>query len=159
MANNNFLVYMYMRKDGTPYYVGKGRPNRLYDPCGKACPTPPKDRIVIYQEKLDEKTAFSLERELIAKYGRKDIGTGILRNLSDGGEESSGRKLSREAIEKISGKNHYNYVPRDWYHPDYGELIGLSCPELIKMFPECNLTPSGLCFLAKKKVYLNAKVG
>ena len=157
MANNNFLVYMYMRKDGTPYYVGKGRPNRPYSRDGRSCSTPPRDRIVIYRENLDEKTAFSLEKELIAKYGRKDIGTGILRNRSDGGEGPSGYRHSEEAkrimSEKKSGKNHSNYTPRDWYHPVYGEVLQKSSSDLIEMFPEQRLSSACLSAVVNGKIF------
>jgi len=154
MTDNNFLVYMYMRKDGTPYYVGKGRPNRPYKKRGRPCGTPPKERIVIYQENLDEETAFSLEKELIAKYGRKDVGTGILHNRTEGGEGSSGHRPSKETIFKRSGKNHWNYSPRDWYHPIHGEVLQKSPSELVEMFPEQKLHNSELCRMAKGgKIY------
>lgn len=154
MVDTDFLVYMYMREDGTPYYVGKGRPRRPYIKTGRPCPTPPKERIVIYRDSLDEKTAFELEKELIAKYGRKDLGTGILRNRSEGGEGYSGYKPSEETIKKTSGKNHYNYVPRDWYHPKHGEVLQKSTMELIRMFPEQKLHNSELCHVVNgKKIY------
>ena len=151
MANNNFLVYMYMREDGTPYYVGKGRPRRPYSKAGRLCGIPPRDRIIIYRENLDEETAFSLEKELIAKYGRKDIGTGILHNRTDGGEGASGYRPSKETISKTSGKNHYNYVPRDWYHPEYGKVLQKSTIKLIEMFPDQKLHNSELCYLVNGK--------
>jgi len=88
-----FYVYTYLREDGTPYYVGKGSGERAFKKWGKGI-KPPKDPscIVIVEGNLDEQLAFDLERKLIAEYGRKDLGTGILHNKTDGGEGSSGHK-------------------------------------------------------------------
>ena len=52
---------------------------------------------------LDEEFAHLLEEELIAKFGRKDLGLGPLLNLTDGGE---GRyNPSTEARKKMSENN------------------------------------------------------
>ena len=79
-----FYTYMWLREDGTPYYVGKGSGDRA---CAwhKRMGNAPKGRVVVYIA-LDEDEAFEMEKLLIWYYGRKDLGTGCLRNLSDGGE-------------------------------------------------------------------------
>jgi hypothetical protein len=101
----NYYVYKYLREDGTPYYVGKGKGNRAYLN-GRSTPKPPQlDRIHLIKENLTEEEAFALERKLIAEYGRKDLGTGVLRNLTDGGEGVSGRIANPESIKKRVVKN------------------------------------------------------
>ena len=99
---NDFYVYAHLREDLTPQYIGKGRGKRALSE--KRTIPKPKDpsRIVLLHEDLDEETAFDLEVSLIYHYGRKDIGTGILWNFTDGGEGSSGLVHSEEAKKKMS---------------------------------------------------------
>lgn len=99
---NNYYVYEYLRIDQTPYYIGKGRNNRAFTKQGHTVPLPPtRDRIRFVAEKLSADAAKNLEIELIAKYGRKDIGTGILRNMTDGGEGSPGRIATEDQKRKM----------------------------------------------------------
>ena len=108
--SRRFYVYLWLRhknsKHGpmlSPYYVGKGSGNRAFNAKQRRV-KPPKDRsyIVFAQEGLTEQEAFDLERYYIALYGRKDLGTGILGNFTNGGEGASGLRLSQEARNKIS---------------------------------------------------------
>lgn len=103
---NIFYVYAYLREDQTPYYIGKGSKDRAWKSHTRANGTNllPKDsnRIVILKESMTESEAYDYETELIAKFGRKDLGTGILHNLTDGGRgNDSGYQHTEKAIEKI----------------------------------------------------------
>lgn len=82
---SKFYIYFYLRADGSPYYIGKGSGNRCYQPHLGFNPPADRNRIIKIYQNLDEQTCFAMERFWISVYGRKDIGTGILRNKSDGG--------------------------------------------------------------------------
>ena len=60
-----------------------------------------QDNIIFVAINLLESEAFLLEKKLIKKYGRKDKGTGILNNKTDGGEGVSGSIRSKEHSQKI----------------------------------------------------------
>jgi hypothetical protein len=99
-ANNIYYVYEWVRTDGTPYYIGKGKKKRAFDK--RRSFYPGDDRVNLIKQNLTEQEAWDLEVELIAKYGRKDLGTGILRNKTDGGEGSGGMKHSDFTKAQIS---------------------------------------------------------
>jgi hypothetical protein len=85
----NYYTYAYLREDRTPYYIGKGKYRRVYQKHGKIY-VPPKNRIIFLKQNLTEEEAFRHEIYMIAVFGRKDLGTGILRNMTDGGDGTSG---------------------------------------------------------------------
>ena len=101
-TENIYYCYVYKREDGTPYYIGKGKDNRVYFEHKRI--RPPKDRNNIFFacEGISEIEAFEMEIALISLLGRKDLGTGILRNKTDGGDGSSGLVRSEETRQKIS---------------------------------------------------------
>jgi len=102
MVNNEFYTYAYLRSDGTPYYIGKGKGNRCYKDGNRNCSTPTdKSRILFLKRDLTEAEAFRHEIYMIAVYGKKCDGTGILQNLNNGGEGQSGFVFSEESREKM----------------------------------------------------------
>ena len=94
---------MYCREDGTPYYIGKGKGKRIHmlHRCGR----PPVERRKYLKTNLTEEEAFRHEVYMISVLGRKDKGTGILQNMTDGGDGISGHRHTLETKRRIS-KNH-----------------------------------------------------
>jgi hypothetical protein len=105
---SNFYVYVYYRRDGTPFYVGKGKGKRYLLHINEAIrynktqkhkeilaflndgELPTISKIV---ENVSEEFAFLVEEEFIEKYGRIDLGTGCLCNMTNGGDETKRRMV------------------------------------------------------------------
>jgi len=111
-----FYTYLWLREDGTPYYVGKGKGYRGFTSDGHVVKCPTKETIkgyiyerddsrIILQEFPSEEEAFEAEIFLIAYYGRKDLSEGCLRNLTNGGEGVSGHIRTASHREKL-GRSH-----------------------------------------------------
>lgn len=111
-----YYTYAFLREDRTPYYIGKGKGNRAYKRKNKDI-KPPKDksRILILKQNLSEEEAFKHEIYMIDIFGRKDLGTGILHNRTNGGDGISGYKHTEKNKEKFK---------------EYGKVNGKKCYEL-----------------------------
>ena len=114
-----YLYGLFLGESVFPFYIGKGHGGRLrahLEPRLRKTKSLKNhiinkafaEGVVIVPRKiydgLDEETAFMMERSYIAHYGRRDIGTGILANHSDGGEGPSGLKQTPELIERRISK-------------------------------------------------------
>ena len=88
------VLFIILEKDPESAHIKKGKKELR----------PPSDlnRILILHTALSEKTAFEYEQKLILFYGRKDLGTGLLRNKTDGGDGPSGWIPSEEWKKKQS---------------------------------------------------------
>lgn len=86
-----FYAYLWLRQNGTPYYVGKGSEGRaFYGSRTNGIKPPSKRSNILIIGRLSEQEAFATEMELIRNWGRKDNGTGCLRNFTNGGEGTVG---------------------------------------------------------------------
>jgi len=96
-----YYTYAYLREDRTPYYIGRGCGKRAY--CkNHGVAVPSRHRILLLKTGLTFAESVQHEIYMIAVLGRKDLGTGILRNLTDGGEGTQGLVQTLEAKQKIS---------------------------------------------------------
>jgi hypothetical protein len=126
---NRFYTYAYLREDRTPYYIGKGKGKRAYRKYKGETIKPPKDksRIIFLKQNLIEEEAFRHEIYMIAVFGRKDLGTGILYNRTDGGEGSSGSVRSEETKRKIGeankGKTHTEEARKKMSEVNKGKIF------------------------------------
>jgi len=98
-----FYTYFWLRANAIPYYMGKGCGDRAYrnDNYRSVC-RPKEDARILVQNWASEQEAFEMEKWWIAFFGRKDIGTGVLRNRTPGGDGLG------------SGKDHPSYGKPSW---------------------------------------------
>lgn len=104
-----YVYFILDPRSSQPFYVGKGKDNRMMyheaaarnNYCDGNKPHHDRIREIIQEglspvylkvvDNVDETTALNREREFIELYGRECIGTGILLNISAGGNASGGR--------------------------------------------------------------------
>lgn len=139
---NQYYIYAYLRendssiaKAGTPYYIGKGKGKRAFRSDRRCVATPKNiDNIVFIAVNIEsENDAYRLEKYYTEYFGRVDLGTGILRNLQDGGTGATSRIYSQQTRDKMSkakkgkyvGEKHHMYGKKGKLfgekHPMYGK--------------------------------------
>lgn len=103
---NDICIYRHLKPNGEVFYIGIGSLKRAYTF---------KDRnkywhhvvdkydyeIQILKTGLSKEEACELESILISYYGRKDIGTGRLVNMTNGGEGAFGVLISEDRKKKV----------------------------------------------------------
>ena len=122
-----YYVYVYKNPITLyPFYVGKGCGNRAYShlekakkirkgsreslciiECRKLLKEELEPLIEIIIDNLSESEALSIERQLIATYGRRNNNTGILTNMTDGGESFDGIVRTKLHYERIAESRKY----------------------------------------------------
>lgn len=126
-----FYVYVYRdprpTKNNQPVYVGKGTGDRDISHWSRGSHNKPFQDFISHLkqrnlaiapqrvfEAEDEGAAFAKEIELIALYGRRNIGAGTLFNLTDGGEGASGmvKTAEQKAVDRDVSLEH-------WQDPQY----------------------------------------
>ena len=103
----DFYVYVHKKATtGEIFYVGKGCEDRAYDMADRSVywkrTAKKHGRLIeIVARNLQEWYAFELEAQLISKYGRRDLGEGMLCNMTDGGDGGYGQVMSESARNKV----------------------------------------------------------
>lgn len=108
--STRFYVYaFYESGKKKPFYIGKGEGNRInahFEAAKLKAKSPKNSKIKSIwaadgevlikklRENLSEIEAAALETKYIQRYGRKDLGTGCLTNMTDGGDGMSGYQFS-----------------------------------------------------------------
>ena len=118
---NNICVYRHRRLDNNKiFYIGVGSKKRAYSKSKLRrnqfwinIINKTDYNVEILAENLDLESAKELEVFLIELYGRRDLNKGNLVNLTDGGEGTVGRKLSKQQCEDIKNRMKGHFVTKE----------------------------------------------
>jgi hypothetical protein len=145
------IVYQHRRLDTNEiFYIGIGKEEkRAYsfygrNPIWKNIVEKVGYKVEIIHNKISRESACELEMFYIQKYGRKDLKTGILCNLTDGGEGLSNLspEIKKEHSLKVSKTRIEKGIAKGENNPMYGKKGQLS-PHYGKKRPEHSLVMKG----------------
>lgn len=148
-----FYVYVYRdprpTKNNQPVYVGKGTGDRDLSHWSRGSHNKPFQDFIAHLkarglvalcervfETEDEQGAFNREVELIALYGRRDLKTGTLFNLTDGGEGASGSVRTEEEKEFLRVDS-----LDKWQRPEYRAKV-VAAQKAAQSTPEARVLKS-----------------
>ena len=105
--------YVYAHRKATTggiFYIGKGTGRRAWytidrNPFWQAVVRKHGFTVEIIEDQLQEWYAYELEQTLIAGYGRRNVGTGILTNITEGGKGVSGIIQSAKCRKVVSERS------------------------------------------------------
>lgn len=114
-----FYTYAYLRPDGRPFYIGKGKGTRAWELHGskvKRWSPPTADRVLILKwDMATDAEAFAHERYMIGIYGTAGKGW-LTMNFTEGGDGTSGYEYTDELrqlrAEQMRGNSYGSRV--DW---------------------------------------------
>lgn len=93
---NSYYIYLHIKETtGEPFYIGKGKNQRAYvkqyrNTFWNNIVKKHNYDIIILEENLSEDQALLQEQYWIKRIGRRDLNTGTLVNLTDGGDGQKG---------------------------------------------------------------------
>lgn len=134
---SNKVVYGWY-KNGELFYIGIGSRKRSYSRysrnkyCLSVRSKAEKEgtfSVEILFEDLTWEQACMIECQLIQQYGRRDLGTGCLTNMTDGGEGKTGAIFSDEHKEKLRKRLQDKNHPMNQFgvigsnHPAFGHTV------------------------------------
>jgi hypothetical protein len=117
---DNYYVYAhYISGSDEPFYIGKGKENRAWvtqhrNFLWKEVTTEHDYEVRILQDNMNEPNALLLETELIEKYGRIDLDTGILVNMTEGGNGGMGVLFTEEYRLKLSERAKLRWISNEY---------------------------------------------
>lgn len=127
-SEKTYCLYRHLKPNGEVFYIGIG--NNLKRPYNKINRSKLWNRIVnkygyeiqVLKINLTKEDACELEKILISYYGRIDLKTGTLANMTDGGDGTTNKSIEtrKKISESQKGELNHRWGIRGELNPQYG---------------------------------------